>query len=371
MKKLRVLLILAVALLLVAGSTAAWASGGPPKDSLVVVAGTSGNGISPHLEGANPEWFYAYVCVPSRGDDNTVNNLSDTIPVTFTLTGTRLSGGSVNVSYNVTGNPALASAVSVSPSPTTVAENGGSAGAIITLGPVSLADGNYVTNVQMSTNQPGSVQIVHDTIHIQVRVGGNGCAGVPVHCFITDSSFGALSDCNGNPVAIESETSGTFQIVYNSNKITATNPGQFYYNEIWTNDTGSPHNITLTMSKSNLNTTGTNALHVMVFQSGDIDPSNPVVADFNLVNTNGTPCGTGGTGPTTCKVNVTIQPGETLFVTWHLAYSKIGQNVSAAGGTGNKCPGTEVISATGIITDTDTGDLLATCTATATGYLKK
>ena len=127
----------------------------------------------------------------------------------------------------------------------------------------------------------------------------------------------------------------------------------------------------MSKSDSTLKTTGTNALHALVFESSDIDPTNPLVAQFDLVNTNGTPCGTGTTGSTPCKVTVTIQPGQTLFVTWHLAYAKIGQNASAAGyPANNKCPGTEFISATGVISDTDTGDVLATCTATATGYLK-
>jgi hypothetical protein len=370
MNKLRVFLIFAVALLLVAGSTTAWAA--PPKDSLVVVAGTSGNGTVPFIHGSVPEWFYVYPCVASG------SSFSDTIPVTFTLNGSFINAGTgtASISFNVNGNPALTSAVSVSPSPVSVTEAGGTNSVTITIGPVSLADGNYTANVQMSAAGQ-KVTIDHDTIHIHVRVGGCG-GGEPADCFITDSSFNPLLDCSGLPVAIDSNGGGTFQIVANNKKIAATNPGQFYYNEIWTNpsavDGGVAHNITLTMSKSDatLVTNGTNALHVLVFQSGDIDPTHPLVAQFNEVNSNGTPCGTGTTGPTACKVTVTIQPGQIIFVTWHLAYAKIGQPAANAGyPANNKCPGTEVISATGIISDTDTGDVLATCTATATGYFLK
>ena len=356
---------LALVFLLAAASTTAWASS---KDSLVVSAGTSSPiGIVPFFHGAPPENFYVYTCVASG------TSLSDTIPVTFTLSGTAI-GGSASISSAAHGNPSLAGAISVASNPVSVAE-GGSNSVTITIGPVSLADGNYAANVQFSVDSPNKnkVQIDHDTVHIQVRVGVNGCGGVP-SCFITDSTFNPLLDCSGSPVALLSSAGGTFQIVYNNfKKITATNPGQFYYNLIWTNDTGVPHDLTLTMAKSDptLNTTGTNALHALVFASADIDPTTPLVTQFNLVNTNGTPCATGTTGPTTCKTTVTIQPGETVWVTWHLAYAKIGQNATAAGyPNNNSCPGTELISATGTISDTESAEVLATCTATATGYLK-
>ncbi len=339
----------------------------PAKDTMVVNAANSDTGIQPFVPGQAPnQWFYHYVCVASGA------SIEDTLHISLRLGNERGDSTPVisTVSFSVHGNPTLRDAVSV-PSPVSVTAGGSTVFIDFPISTGSLADGVYVANIQLSVSPASKVQLAHDTIHIQVRVGGDGCAAPPT-CFITDSAFGALLDCSGNPVALESSFGGTFAIVYNAKKtVVSTNPGQFYYNLIWTNNTGDSHDISLTMSKSDatLKTTGTNALHVAVFESGDLDPANPLVSQFDAVNTNGTPCGTGTTGTTTCKTTVTLGAGQTIWVTWHLAYAKIGKNVStvAAGG----CPGSELIRATCTVNDSSSGDQLTTCTATASGYLKK
>jgi len=340
----------------------------PPKDNMTVTAGNSASlGIQAFVPGqAQNQWFYNYTCV------QTGTSLSDSLPITFSLDNARndVTAVTATVSFNANGNPTLAGAISFSPTTVDVTAGGSTVTADIVISTGNLSAGTYDANVQISTDQPSKVSLNHDVIHIRVTVA-DACTQPKTACFITDSSFNPLVDCSGNPVALESTSGGTFRIVFNhQNKVVSTNPGQFYYNLLWTNDTGADHKVTLTMSKSDdtLVTTGTNALHAAVFQSAAIDPTQPLVSQFDAVNTNGTPCGTGTAGSTTCKSVATVANGQTLWVTWHLAYAKIGQNISNV--SPGACPGTELISASCDVSDTDTTDLLTTCTASATGYLK-
>jgi hypothetical protein len=341
------------------------------KDNMTVTAGKSTLlNITPFVPGnAQNQWFYNYTCV------QTGTSLSDTLPISFTLDNARGDTLTATVTLNANGNPTLAGAISFSPDTTgsfNVTGGGSTVTEDIVIATGNLSAGTYDANVQISTNQPAKVTLNHDTIHVRVVVADN-CSTPPTTCFITDSSFNPLLDCSGNPVALEANSGGTFQINFNAhNVIVATNPGQFYYNLIWTNNTGADHNITLTMSKSDdtLVTTGTNALHAFVFESADIDPTQPLVGQFDAVNTNGVPCGTGTTGSTTCKSAVTIHAGETLWVTWHLAYAKIGQSTTSV--TAGLCPvGGDLISATCLVSDSDTSEVLTQCTSQATGYLKR
>jgi hypothetical protein len=339
------------------------------KDVLVVNATPSTpNGIEPFVPGQAPnQWFYHYGCVP------TDTSLEDTLHVSFTLGNERGDSTPVvaTVSFSVKGNPKLRDYITP---PSSINVTAGVPTPVIVDIPIAtpgLANGVYVANIQISVDPSKKVQLAHDTIHVQVRVAGN-CGAPPPICFTTDSQFGALLDCSGDPVALESNFGGTFQIVVNAKKIVvATNPGQFYYNLIWTNTTGAPHNITLTMAKSDdtLVTTGTNALHAAVFESGEINPASPLVSQFDAVNTDGTPCGTGTTGSTPCKTTVTLGVGQTLWVTWHLAYAKIGLESSTV--APGACPGSELISATCTVSDTTATEQLTTCTAQASGFLKK
>jgi hypothetical protein len=344
----------------------------PTKDTMTVTAGNSTDlGIQPFVPGnAQNQWFYNYTCV------QTGTSLSDTIPITFTLD--NAGGGSIiaNVTLTAHGNPTLAGAISFSPNavPFAVTAGGSTVTEDIVISTGALAVGVYDANVQISTDMPSKVTLNHDTIHIRVLVA-NDCTDPPQACFITDSSFNALLDCSGNPIALESSSGGTFQINFNAkNIIVATNPGQFYYNLIWTNSTGADHNISLTMTNytpNTLMTKGTNALHAFVFGSGQIDPTQPLVGQFDTVNDDGTPCGTGTANPAICKSVVTVHAGETLWVTWHLAYAKVGQNTTSV--TAGACPvGGDLIKAGCTVTDSDTGDVLSSeCPASANGFLKR
>lgn len=342
----------------------------PGKDSLTVAAQTSTPlGVVPFIPGNGPDqhnWFYFYTCVPAGG------TLTDTIPVAFTLNNTNgTSGQSTTIQFfNVAGSSALVSSITP-PLDFGITDNGITQTPSIAINftaPLSVPpNGNvYDANVQIRSTDPNRVQLDHDVIHIRVHVKDSCPAGGAV-CFFTDSSFGALLDCSGVALPITSSSGGTFAIVVNAkNRIVATNPGQFYYNLIWTNDTGFPHDITLDLSKtdSTLSTMGTNSVHAHVFESAQVSLSSPLVSQFDVVNTDGTPCGATGS---TCKATVTVQPNQILWVTWHLAYAKIGQPSSTV--SPGACPGTEIISATCTVKDGDTA--LTTCTALASGYLKK
>ena len=101
-----------------------------------------------------------------------------------------------------------------------------------------------------------------------------------------------------------------------------------------------------------------NAVHAMVFNSEGfvVDVNN-----WDMVNQDGTPCGPNG------PCTITVDAGMVLWVTWHLTFQGIG---SPSAGISDTCPGNVTISATGTLKDSS-GGTLATCTATATGYLKK
>ncbi len=214
-----------------------------------------------------------------------------------------------------------------------------------------LADGVYNLNVQIQGTPSSQVQLSHDTIHIQVLVG----AGCSHSCFFTDSSFNLLTDCGGNPVSDSS--GGTFAIVGNARgRVVATNPGQFYYNLIWTNP-GSTQTVTINLSATNLLPQGANAVHAMIFNSSGFVAD---LSNWDMVNENGTPCGPSG------PCSVSVPAGNVLWVTWHLTYAGIG---SPSAGISSACPGNITISATGTLTDNSSATLY-TCTTTATGYLK-
>ena len=184
-----------------------------------------------------------------------------------------------------------------------------------------------------------------------------------VTCFFTDSNFLTLTDCSG--ASVTGKTGGRFQVVSNAKKIaTATNPGQFYYNMLWSNTTGSDQSVTVNLTPSGLIPSNTNSLlhpiaqaaHAYFFDTatGFTDP----LADWLFVNSSGQPCGP--SGPCT----ITVPANDTLFVTWHLAWTGIGQNaLSVNVGCANA---NAAISATGTVT----GGLTGSCTADALGYRK-
>ncbi len=332
----------------------------PPKDIITVTAQTSTNGVVPTSPQPFPKtWFYV-ICVPSGG------NLSDTLHIHFTDTNNNSTTGEIaTVSFGAVGNPNLTSGITV-PASIILDDTSNTTGDVaVPLSKSGLADGSYHANLQISVSPPGSFTITHDVIHIQVTVGGACNPSSEVSCFFTDSNFLDLTDCSG--ASITGNTGGTFQVVTNAKKIaTATNPGQFYYNMLWSNTTGSDQSVTVNLSAIGLAPSNTDSLlhpiaqaaHAYFFDTatGFTDP----LADWNFVNSFGQKCGP--SGPCT----ITVPANNTLFVTWHLAWSGVGQPalwVNTGCATANA-----PISATGEVVGTNIDD---TCTADAKGYRKK
>ena len=319
------------------------------KDDLIVTAepsfGSAGS-VSPTVPGnATKQWFYSF-CLPSG------SSLNQTFPLKLQLNNSNgTTGESASISFNANGS---LSGVTVVPNTFSTSDNGVAQAQNITLATGPLADGTHSVNVQISADPSSKVASSHNTIHIQVVVG-SGCADSRPHCFLTSSEFDLLTDCAGAYVG--GNSGGTFEIIAPRGRVQATNPGQFYYNMIWTNQ-GATQPITIELLANNLNSHGANAVHALVFDSTGFvnDASN-----FDMVNQDGTPCGPNGP----CTINVPA--GKTLWVTWHLQFSGIG---GSSTGMSNVCPGNVTISASGSLKDS-TGSIIGTCTASANGYLKK
>jgi hypothetical protein len=320
-----------------------------PKDDLVVIAQTSSGSpspVAPTTPGNSPkQWFYAF-CLPSGG------SLNQTFPLQIQLNNSNGSAGEwANVSFNAVGSLAGST---TPPAGFSILDNSSPQNISFSVITGSLVDGNYSMNLHISATPNSKVASSHDTIHIQVVVGP-GCVDSKPSCFLTSSEFDLLTDCGGGYVTADS--GGTFQIVAPKGKINATNPGQFYYNLVWTNQ-GNTQPVTIELNATSFTPQGANAVHALVFDSSGFvtDASN-----FDMVNETGTPCGPSGP----CTINVPA--GKTLWVTWHLQYSQIG---GSSIGISSTCPGNAVVSATGTLKD-EGGTEIGSCTAEATGYLKK
>jgi hypothetical protein len=349
--------ILTCALLCIA-ATSAFAVA-PAKDNITVTALPSLSGVVPTNPPLFPHnWFYV-ICVPSGG------SLQDTLNINFANTdGNGAPGPQGTISFNAVGNPELTSGITV-PDSFCMIDDGSTCPNNTTINvPIStgvLTDGTYNANLQISVVPQNGFTLSHGTIHIQVTVGG-ACSSPGVTCFFTDSNFQDLTDCSG--AFITGNTGGRFRIVTDTRgKATATNPGQFYYNMLWSNTTGIDQVVTVNLTANNLIPSNTDSLlhpiaqaaHAYFFDTltGFTDP----YADWQFVNTQGQPCGP--SGPCT----ITVPAGDTLFVTWHLVYSHLRQPTI---GVGVGCANANAaISATGEVMGTGIDD---TCTADALGY---
>jgi hypothetical protein len=333
----------------------------PPKDIITVTAQNSTNGVVPTSPQPSPKtWFYV-ICVPSGGD------LSDTLHIHFTDTNNNNTTGEIaTIGFGAVGNPLLTSGIGALGPQVLDDTTNTTADVDVPLFKSGLADGTYNANLQISVAPPGSFTLTHTNIHIQVTVGGACNPSSEISCFFTDSNFLNLTDCSGTSVI--GNSGGTFAVVTNAKKIaTATNPGQFYYNMLWSNTTGSDQDVTVNLSATGLTPSNTDSLlhpiaqaaHAYFFDTatGFTDP----LADWNFVNTLGQKCGP--SGPCT----ITVPANDTLFVTWHLVWTGIGHNAS---GINTGCANANAaVSATGGVIGPNIN--AATCTANALGYRKK
>lgn len=240
----------------------------------------------------------------------------------------------------------------------------------IATGPLTLSDSavgqNFNANFSLSDvfpspstggNRPqGTFTNVHN-VHIKVAVLP---AVGSVSCFLTDSEGNFLNNCSGTPVSESGSDDGRFAIVANKRNIeVATNPGQFYYNLVWYNATGSSQTVDVNMARTGLAQKGRQALHAAIF-NGYLDPMTP--ADFAVANEYGVPDGSDDK-----VLGVTVPAGSSLLVTYHLEWMGLGAAVPSGcagicGGANQRAAVTGTVSGNGITTET--------CKADAFGYKK-
>jgi hypothetical protein len=187
------------------------------------------------------------------------------------------------------------------------------------------------------------------------------CQNVPLpSCFLTDSSGLLLADCAGAPVTASGSSDGRFIIVVNKKNIeVATNPGQFYYNFIWRNAGVVPQTVSVAFSRLGVAPQGAQALHSWVTHrfGGPITTS-----EFDATNEIGLPSGSDdNVGP------VSVPPGDSLIVTYHLEWTGIGGQAPSTCAT-SCATANQIISVTGTVS----GPYITTqtCTAEARGYKK-
>lgn len=314
------------------------------KDTLTLTGQTDSNGFSPTIQGNE---YHYYTTIPA----NTA--AADTIPVQFQLSGSNFACPTA-VTVTAVANGQIQSAISFDTASFTMCD-GDDVTHYIYVNTSALGPGSYTVNINYST--PGNnskVDTVHPIIHLHVTAAES--AANPPRCFLTDSSGLKLADCGGAYV----DTDGSFIIVTNGKKITATNPGQFYLNLVWTNNTGSDQTFTISsLTASNVAPQGANSVHVLTYNATQ------VTASFDDVNTSGVPCGQTGSS---CKAPIVVRAGETLWLTWHVSYQWIGS--TDLSGIGNACgiPSTRgTISMSAILVNSDSSVTLS-CGSSANGY---
>jgi archaellum component FlaG (FlaF/FlaG flagellin family) len=223
----------------------------------------------------------------------------------------------------------------------------------------------YTTNVLFDTTNgsPGSgptkLKDGFDTPkHIQIRINVTAADTSRITCFMTDSDGNVLLKCDGSPANASGETDGTFAIVANPrNKSVATNPGQFYYNLLWRNDTGSDQTVKVNMSLTGLVAQGAQAVHWLTFPtSGGSVPGFDQVIDGN-------PAGSTGS-----IKNVLVPAGDTLYVTYHLEWKGLGSTAPTTNSCGDSSNVKVKVAGTVTFGSPATTD---NCTAGASGYLKQ
>jgi hypothetical protein len=318
------------------------------KDNLVVTGLTDSNGFTPDVHGNPAEFFYASTIPAGIA-------VADTIPIQFDLSGT--AGNTYTITLDAHGQPALAGAITFDAPSFGITVPTSALLHYAYINTTALAAGDYHANIQINASPASGVDITHSTLHLLIHVVDR--ANEPPNCYVTDSTGLLLFDCAGDQVF----SGGEFLVVSNKTKITATNPGQFYFNFVWTNGTGGDVTFTsLGLTGTNVVPAGTNSVHVLIYDATGF------TASFDDVNKKGIPCGTVGAA---CKSPITVPAGETLWLTWHVAYQWLGHalwgDIPAAGAAGCGLTSTHgTITMSAVLLNAD-GSVSLSCDTSANG----
>ena len=326
---------------------------------------TSGGGIVPDVNGTNAVYEYTIY------DGAAVN---DTIPVQVCKTGSSSADwGSITVTFgsvngNLNGVAVPADQVFLVGESTPDCRN---LSIQISTGALNLSNPavgeNFNGNISMAdsdplpatgSNKPNVTFADIKGFHIKVHV--LPLQGSSVSCYLTDSEGIFLRDCNGSLVTESGSDDGRFAIVANKKLIeVATNPGQFYFNFVWLNTTGSQQTVTVTFERTGVDAHGMQAIHSAVF-NGYLATVNPVA--FDEANVNGIP-----DGHDDVAENIVVPAGSSLLVTYHLTWAGLGSPVP------NGCAGTcgaanQLLMVKGTVSGANIDS--ESCTATAYGFKK-
>lgn len=330
-----------------------------PTVAIPVVPGTSSPMQVVPVQPATPanSFFYDYTVTDG-------GSLTDTIPVQITLAGSTGTWSSVSVHFN---DPAGDVPGVTVPADTTVMPGFTTTTVYVNLntGAFSLGDPtvaetfNATINIQSKDKNPNTLSVTNASefpnIHIRVTVKP---AENDTAFFMTDSSGNLLTDCAGAFVTKSGSDGGRFAINVNPRKNieVSTNPGQFYFNVLWTNHTGVDQVVTVSFARTNCVPQGANAIHAYAFPPAFSGVSQDT---FNAVN-NGIPGGVDDV-----IENILVPAGWTLWANEHLEW--YGTGLPAPADIASTCDtANQVLSVTGTLS----GGVSRTGSAGAKGYKK-
>jgi hypothetical protein len=325
----------------------------------------STGGVSPDIDGVNAVYNYTL---------HDGQSVTDTIPVQVCMTGSPSGWTSIAVTFgNTTGNlngVTLPGNQTFSSSTTVPPDDCRNLNVQVNSGQLSLSNPNVSQNFNANFNLqdtspnpntgPNKPQVAFaDVKNFQIKVEVLPAVS-NVSCFLTDSEGSFLADCNGEFVTDSGSDHGRFAIVANKKNIqVSTNPGQFYYNFVWKNTTGSEKTVDVNFDRYGVEPQGAQAIHSAIF-NGYLSTVNPPA--FDEANSNGIPDGTDDKA-----LGILVPADSSLLVTYHLEWADKGNQLPA------DCAGacedanqyfeiTGTVSGTGITTES--------CTSGAYGYKK-
>jgi len=327
----------------------------PPSVAVVVDAATStgvDGPVTPTHPGGSDQWVFDYTI-------NSGQSLTDTLPLEICVT--TQNAGWTSLTLQIGADAPAGNLPGVTLPGNQNFASDGCANVSIDVSTGSLVAGNYQKNILIKTDSsaPGNTHVDFVGGHIHIRVHVRDVDSSAITCFTTDSNFDYLTDCNQNEVNSPGDN-GRFLIVANGKKIeVATNPGQFYYNVLWDNTTGSNQTVTINFARAGVTPHGAQAIHAKVFP-----PAPPLVIDaaaFDAVNS-AIP-----SGHDDVLESIVVPAGWTLWVDYHLQWTGIGSPVpplcaTNCGLANQLFQVTAAVSGAGIDT--------AYCEAGATGYKK-
>jgi len=338
-----------VAAALVAGSAQAALAAPPTNVTVTVTPQNSTGGVIPTLNGQN--YFYDYEIAAGL-------QIEDSLPIQICAAITQAGDGlgfPFDIKFGPNGAGGNLPGVT---KPATITFNlAGCQTVYIAIDTDALAAGNYNEHITIADDDAPSrttVNVDNKNVHIRAKL----TAAKATTCFFTDSEFEFLLDCAGNMVT--TGTDGRFSIVTNKKGIqVATNPGQFYYNILWTNTTGEDRTIKVNMARAGVRPQGAQAIHAKVF------PSFPVVdaTAFAAVN-DAIPSGADDN-----LENVVVPNGWTVWVSYHVEWATLGSLISATSAT-TCSEANQTFAVLGTVREAVTNTPLGSCSAGAAGYRK-